>query len=70
MSMLMRTVSRWLIPFRLSNIIFLHRPESTTTLTPSIVSDVSAIEVASTTFLSPGRLGAMARLCSSFGSIP
>ena len=29
-----------------------------------------AEEVASTTFLSPGRLGAMALLCSSFGSIP
>ena len=70
MSMLMRTVSRWLSPVRASNIICRHSPESTTTLTPSIVSDVSAIGVASTTLRSPSLDGAIALYCCWGGRLP
>ena len=45
-------------------------PESTTMRTPSIVSDVSAIEVASTTLRHPFGAGAMARSCTAASSAP
>ena len=46
------------------------RPPSTTTRTPSTVSDVSAMSVASTTRRRPGGDGARARSCSSAGRAP
>ena len=70
MSMLMRTVSRWLSPVRASNSICRHSPESTTTLTPSIVIEVSAIGVASTTLRSSSLDGAIALRCCSGGRLP
>ena len=45
-------------------------PLSTTTRTPSTVSDVSAMSVASTTRRRPGGDGARARSCSSSASAP
>jgi len=45
-------------------------PLSTTTRTPCIVSDVSAIEVASTILRRPGFDGAMARSCPWLSSAP
>ena len=45
-------------------------PESTTMRTPSMVSEVSAIEVASTTLRWPFGAGAMARSCTAASSAP
>jgi hypothetical protein len=41
-----------------------------TTRTPSMVSEVSAIDVASTTLRRPGGAGDMARSCSRASSAP
>ena len=70
MSRLIRTVSSRLSPLPGSKTIFRHRPLSTTTRTPSMVRDVSAMGVASTTLRFPGRLGAMAAFCSALDSMP
>ena len=45
-------------------------PESTTMRTPSMVSEVSAIDVASTTLRRPLGAGAMARSCTAASSAP
>ena len=45
-------------------------PESMTVVTPSIVSEVSAMEVASTTLRRPSASGSSTRSCSSFGIAP
>ena len=45
-------------------------PPSTTMPIPSIVSEVSAIDVASTTFRRPGEAGAMAARCVLKSSAP
>ena len=70
MSRLMRTVSRRLRELWGSNTSRRQKPPSTTTRTPSMVSEVSAMGVASTTFRLPAGLGAMAARCSSGASRP
>ena len=63
-------VSRRLIPLDGENLLTRIRPESTTTVTPGIVRDVSAIEVARMMRRLPGCGGETARSCSSFESAP
>ena len=70
MSRLTVVTSRWVRPVRGSKTGLRYRPVSTTVLTPSMVSDVSAIGVASTTFRSPSFDGAMARCCSEGERLP
>ena len=64
----MRTVSRWLIPVSGEKREMRAQPESTTLETPSIVSEDSAIDVASTTLRRPGGEGRRAASCSARGS--
>ncbi len=67
MSSEMRVVWRWLSPVWGLKMGCRHSPESITVCMPSMVSDVSAMGVASTILRWPGRLGAMARCCSVCG---
>ena len=59
-----RSVTRRVRPLAGSKRVRRARPLSTTSLTPSMVSDVSAMDVASTTLRCPCGAGAMATSCS------
>ena len=67
-----RSVSRRFMPELAENRLTRISPESITVVTPSMVSDVSAIEVASTTlrFPLPAGNGRSTASCSSFGNAP
>ncbi|CAB4818999.1 unannotated protein [freshwater metagenome] len=67
---LMATVVSLVIPVRWSTLGTLACPLSTTTRTPSTVSDDSAMSVASTTRRRPAGDGASARSCSAGESAP
>ena len=69
-SRLIDTVASRVMPVPVSKRGARARPPSTTMRTPSTVSDVSAMSVASTTRRRPGGDGARARSCSSAGSAP
>ena len=69
-SRLIDTVVRRVMPVPASKRGARASPLSTTTRTPSTVSDVSAMSVASTTRRRPGGDGASARSCSSSDSAP
>ena len=65
-----RTVPRRVIPVRGENRGMRIKPESITTRMPSIVNDVSAILVASTTLRPPAGAGAIAASCAAIDSAP
>ena len=65
-----RSVSKRLMPELGENRLTRMSPESMTVVTPSIVSEVSAMDVASTTLRRPSASGSSTRSCSSFGIAP
>ncbi len=68
-ALLIGVTTRLETPVRGLYALCLLKPGSTTYVMPSIVSDVSAMLVARTTFLAPGGVGSKMRACISEGRL-